>query len=192
MYRKVDNTKNKIGFYLTSKYMCYTLASEKFRLYVYNVDNESEILFVSEEERINRYNIYDDTLVYISRNESSTYLVNLKTKEKRYINKVLYGLVDNYYKKNKNYCYDDSYVYVYDLFSGDITQIKEVTIIGFPELNTENKIITSKESYIYIYSKSDFSLLWEKDLSEITSYTEWDNTEEQGEIREVYVFENSI
>ena len=85
MYKKINTDKDKIGLYLTSKYLCYTLKSEEYRLYVCSIEDESEIIFISEEKKVNYYSIYGDNLIYISRDEDSTFLVNLKSKNKRLI-----------------------------------------------------------------------------------------------------------
>ena len=192
MYKKINTDKDKIGLYLTSKYLCYTLKSEEYRLYVCSIEDESEIIFISEEKKVNYYSIYGDNLIYISRDEDSTFLVNLKSKNKNQIDEILYDLVDNYYKKNKNYHCDNNHVYIYDLLSGNIVKIIKKTIIGYPKLGTDDYIITNNNIYIYVYSKTDFTLLWQKDLSEQTQYTEWDGTEEKGKIREVYEYQDSV
>ncbi|GIZ14680.1 hypothetical protein [Capnocytophaga catalasegens] len=46
--------------------------------------------------------------------------------------------------------------------------------------------------YTYIDEELKISLLWQKDLSKITSYTEWDGTEEKGEIREIYSYNDTL
>lgn len=64
MYKKINTDKDKIGLYLTSKYLCYTLKSEEYRLYVCSIEDESEIIFISEEKKVNYYSIYGDNLIY--------------------------------------------------------------------------------------------------------------------------------
>ncbi|MFK8299069.1 hypothetical protein ACI76O_11865 [Capnocytophaga cynodegmi] len=191
---KLEEIKQGIGgFYITPQYIYYTLKSDKYRLYVFENQTKKNI-FVSEEERVNRFDLYEDNLVYISRNEESIFLVNLKTKIKNHINKILYGLVDNYYKKNENFYIDkdEEKIYIYDLTSGNITKKFDSIIIGYPKLNTNSHIVTQKDSYIYIYIKNDFSLLWEKNLSDITSYKDYDGSLKQGEIREIYSYNNTL
>ncbi|WP_040362057.1 hypothetical protein, partial [Capnocytophaga sputigena] len=162
MYKKINTDKDKIGLYLTSKYLCYTLKSEEYRLYVCSIEDESEIIFISEEKKVNYYSIYGDNLIYISRDEDSTFLVNLKSKNKNQIDEILYDLVDNYYKKNKNYYCDNNHVYIYDLLSGNIVKIIKKTIIGYPKLGTDNYIITNNNIYIYMYTQKQISLFFGK------------------------------
>ena len=170
MYKKINTDKDKIGLYLTSKYLCYTLKSEEYRLYVCSIEDESEIIFISEEKKVNYYSIYGDNLIYISRDEDSTFLVNLKSKNKNQIDEILYDLVDNYYKKNKNYYCDNNHVYIYDLLSGNIVKIIKKTIIGYPKLGTDNYIITNNNIYMCILKNRFHSSLAKRPIKIDTVY----------------------
>ncbi len=191
MYKKINTDKDKIGLYLTSKYLCYTLKSEEYRLYVCSIEDESEIIFISEEKKVNYYSIYGDNLIYISRDEDSTFLVNLKSKNKNQIDEILYDLVDNYYKKNENYYCDNNHVYIYDLLSGNIVKIIKKTIIGYPKLGTDDYIITNNNIYIYVYLKTDFSLLWQKEMRDFFNNEE-DSKNNQLQIQEIYAYKDTF
>ena len=191
MYKKINTDKDKIGLYLTSKYLCYTLKSEEYRLDVCSIEDESEIIFISEEKKVNYYSIYGDNLIYISRDEDSTFLVNLKSKNKNQIDEILYDLVDNYYKKNENYYCDNNHVYIYDLLSGNIVKIIKKTIIGYPKLNTDDYIITNNNIYIYVYLKTDFSLLWQKEMRDFFNNEE-DSKNNQLQIQEIYAYKDTF
>ena len=70
-----------------------------------------------------------------------------------------------------------------------VRKIKDTS--GTIRLFTEsNDLICSTEDFLFLYK--DFSLLWQKDLSKLTQYTEWDGTEEEGKIREVYHYKDSV
>ena len=70
-----------------------------------------------------------------------------------------------------------------------VRKIKDTS--GTIRLFTEsNDLICSTEDFLFLYK--DFTLLWQKDLSKLTQYTEWDGTEEEGKIREVYEYQDSV
>lgn len=192
MYKLVEIKKGIGGLYITKNYMYYTLESKKYQLYVCDSKNASDIIFISEEERVNDYEMYGDNLIYISRNEEYTYLVNLKTKVKNHINKVLYDLVDNYYQENENF-YDDkneNIIYIYDLISGNIKKKINKTLVGYPKLNTDNYVITTEDTHIYTYQKSDFSLLWQKDIRDF--FNKEDSKDNQLRIQEIYAYKDNF
>ena len=55
---------------------------------------------------------------------------------------------------------------IYDLVIGKEVGKCKNEIKGFVKLNTDNHIVTGKylQTYIYIYIKTDFTLLWQKEM----------------------------
>ena len=193
MYKKIEIKEGIYGLYINEKYFIYTEESSNGRIIV--KDNSNIIIFSSMQNWINRFCLVGDNLCYSSYDEDFTRIQKL-TENKTIILDVLLSditpdtpnIYDNlYYNLSEidNNC-------IYDLVIGKEVGKCKNEIKGFIKLNTEDYILTKKETFIYNYSKTDFSLLWQKDLSKLTQYTEWDGTEEEGKIREVYEYQDSV
>ena len=196
MYKKIKNKEGVGGLDISKKYLSHTLTTKEFRskLMVENWDGKT--IFTSHEERVNRVCLFDNFIAYVPRIEAITKVVNLSTLE---INEI--GIVLNNLFTGNPHFYDGVYYNlsevvgnntIYDLKTGDIVRIVDKEIAGFIVLNTLDFLVTKKDSYIYTYSKSDFSLMWQQDFSKIAEYQEIDKEQVLGEIREVYSYEDTI
>lgn len=106
-----------------------------------------------------------------------------------------------YYIKNNKYAVIRKFIegFEVEFYLLEIEKNKILQKINFEGeialLNELGVVISYTNDTLYKYSDykySDFSLLWQKDLSEITQYTQWDNSEVKGEIREVYSYKDTL
>ena len=193
MYKKIEIKKGISSFYINEKYVKYVQKSLEGKIKVEN--HLKEVIFTSEQNWINQSCLVGDNLCYSSYDEDFTRIQKL-TENKTIILDVLLSDITS----DTPYIYNNLYYNlseidnncIYDLVIGKEVGKCKNEIKGFIKLNTEDYILTKKETFIYNYSKTDFSLLWQKDLSKLTQYTEWDGTEEEGKIREVYHYKDSV
>ena len=134
------------------------------------------------------FNLYDDDEIF-----DDTYLYNRLTKELIFNEKLqLYCILNQEcYKDNILYDVKNNEVILFDLSKGKI--IKEVVAktSGRVSFISDYHIVKNDNSYIYIYSKSDFSLLWQKDLSNFLKYDS-EGKEQQGQIKQVKQYKDSL
>ena len=191
---ELQSREEKIGGYaLSEKYFAYTKSSNdsKFRIIVKS--NDGSVVFTSNEERVNRFSLVDDFLVYCSRNENFTRIVDLKTFEVKKINQILYDLLPNSLNIFENIYYstnDPRKNLVYDLKTGKT--ISEIKLEGDLQLNEKSFLITNSNKHLIKYRKPDFEKLWAKELRNEINYIDWDGKEKAGEIKKVYYWNNKI
>ena len=93
MFELLDSEEKIGGYVLSEKYFVFTKSSSdsRFKIFVKNISGST--IFTSNEEKVNRFHLVDDFLIYCSRNEDFTRIVNLKTFEVKNINQILYNLL---------------------------------------------------------------------------------------------------
>ena len=193
MYKKIEIKKGISSFYINEKYVKYVQKSLEGKIKVEN--HLKEVIFTSEQNWINRSCLVGDNLCYSSYDEDFTRIQKLDDSKSIILDVLLSDITSDTPNIYNNLYYNLSEIdnnCIYDLVIGKEVGKCKNEIKGFIKLNTEDYILTKKETFIYNYSKTDFTLLWQKDLSEQTQYTEWDGTEEKGKIREVYEYQDSV
>lgn len=180
------------SFYINDKYIVHIGKIRKGKIKIENHCNKT--LFVSEQELINQFSIVGDILLYSSYNEDFTRIYNLNSNKEIVLDVYFYGvqlfspyIYDNFYYNLSEY--DNNFIY--DLQTGKVVFKCINKIQGTIQLNENKCIVTKKDTHIYTYQKSDFSLLWQKDIREIASYTDWDG-KHQGNIKNAYLFEDKL
>ena len=189
MYKLIEIKKEVGGFYINDKYTVCTQSSLEGKIQVKNHLNE--VLFLSEQEWVNQFFITKDVLLYSSYNENFTRIHNLHSNENITLDVYFYGV-----QQNSPYVYDYLYYnlseydnnFIYDLQTGKVVGECLNSIKGEILLSTDKYIITQKDSLIYTYIKTDFSLLWQKDLNDYFLK----DIETEVEVKEVYLYENSL
>lgn len=194
MYKKLKNKEGVGGLDISEKCLTYTLTTKDYRSKLFVENFNEKIIFTSEEERVNRIYSFDDFIAYSPRRESVTKIVNLRTLVINEIEIVLNNLFPETPYVFENLYYNLSEIdnnTIYDLSTGEPIKVVEKKITGFIVLNTLKFLITRKDSNIYIYNKTDFSLLWQKDLGEyLKRHSE--GKEIEGQITQVKLYKDSI
>lgn len=124
---------------------------------------------------------FNGNLVYENTNINEWY--NLELFDCRY-DFVIYKTVDE--EKEKVF---------YHIFDAENKILVKQNVDFFaPKLFISKSVLFCQENThkIYIYNYNIGRILWQKDIREITQYTEWDNSEVKGEIREIYSYKDSI
>ncbi|MFK8267165.1 hypothetical protein, partial [Capnocytophaga cynodegmi] len=91
------------------------------------------------------------------------------------------------YIKNKDFLYQfDKKGYKVEIFPFSEKKIFSHLYNAFLIFKKENIL------YTHLDKKSEIPLLWQKDLSDITSYKDYDGSLKQGDIREIYSYNNTL
>lgn len=191
MYKLINLLKETNGLYIVSQKLYTFLDNEKI-LGEFSLDGK--LLWKTEPSNIcYRYNIRPEFILYYKeRKKQELHILDRKTKNTLKIANVNLNITnDPCYWDNILVSFSDDKIIKYDLNTYTIISEEEDNIEGYIHFTTNNYIITSTNSHIYIYIKNDFSLLWQKDLGEITSYTDWDGYH-KGDVKNVYLFENKL
>ena len=194
MYKKIEIKEGIYGLYINEKYFIYTEESSNGRIIV--KDNSNIIIFSSMQNWINRFCLVGDNLCYSSYDEDFTRIQKL-TENKTIILDVLLSDItpDTPYIYNNLY-YNLSEIdnnCIYNLVTGEVVGKCKNEIKGFVKLNTDNHIVTGKylQTYIYIYIKTDFTLLWQKEMRDFFNNEE-DSENNQLQIQEIYAYKNTF
>ena len=191
MYKLIEKRKDRYGFYVWEKYFSYLVRSKKALLVVKN--HQNEVLFTSEEMAINQYAIIEDQVIYTGPENNVTKIYNLNTKKEFVVDTYFYGLnkLPQYIKSSIYYHIFDfvpNNQFLYNLNTNQIIPLSIGEIKGSFGINNDTHIVTVKEGWIYSYSKIDFSLLWQKDIGEMTQYRWLFGTIERGNIRDIHEY----
>lgn len=191
MYKQIKTLKETNGLYIISQKLYTFLDNEKI-LGEFSLDGR--LLWKTEPSNIYyRYSIRPNFILYYRGNkEQKLYILNRKTKNILKIEDINLNITDdNCYWGDILVSFVDDRIIKYSLSSFSILSNDKDNIEGYINLITDNHIVSSTKSDVYMYIKNDFSLLWQKDLSEITSYTDWDG-KHQGNVKNVYLYENKL
>lgn len=193
MYKLIEKRIDRCGFYISEKYVAYIIKSNKSLLIVTN--HQNEILFTSEEMRINQFAIIEDLIIYTARESEITKIYDLNTKEEVIVDTYFYG-ISRYSQYINSFIYYHIFDFVpnnhflYDLKTNQVISLSIGEIKGGFEINSDTHIVTTKDGWVYSYSKNDFSLLWQKDIGEMTQYNYLFGTIERGNIRDVHEYKD--
>ena len=170
MYRQIEKWENIFSyFYIDGK--IYVKTEENCRLKELSLTGE--VLWESEETEI-RYNYvnndviifnlesledkytYDRTFIYDRRKKTLIFKGEIKLilyKEECFDGNILYS------STNEN-------IIIFDILKGEILKKIDKPIIGVTLLVTEKYVIKGYDPYIYIYVKSDYSLLRQQNIQD--------------------------
>jgi outer membrane protein assembly factor BamB len=193
MFELLDSEEKIGGYVLSEKYFVFTKSSSdsRFKIFVKNISGST--IFTSNEEKVNRFHLVDDFLIYCSRNEDFTRIVNLKTFEVKNINQILYNLLPKSINIFENIYYSTNGSkdnLVYDLKTGKV--ISKLVLDGDLQLNEKSFLLTKSNNNLTKYLKPTFEKSWSIELGNEINYIDCDRKEKAGEIKKVYYWENKI
>ena len=190
MYRQIEKWENIFSyFYIDGK--IYVKTEENCILKELSLTGE--VLWEAEETEI-RYNYvnnnviifnlesledkytYDRTFIYDRRKKTLIFKGEIKLilyKEECFDGNILYS------STNEN-------IIIFDILKGEILKKIDKPIIGVTLLVTEKYVIKGYDPYIYIYVKSDYSLLRQQNIQDFFS------KEEEIEIYSVHPYKNTF
>ena len=135
-----------------------------------------------------RYHIDSNRIIfYEDREEENLVILDRKTKEVIYKNKIKLNITDDKcYIDNILYSFIDDRLIVYDLEKFSIIENREDTVEGIIFIPINKFIVSRYSTSIYIYKKNDFSLLWQQNIQDFFP------GEEELSILEIYSYKDTF
>jgi len=191
IYKKLLE-KKKTGFFEFVENKIFGLSNTDGYLKLAEFDNNYEIIWQTKDNKVNNFIVFRNNLIY-TKYKTKTVSINYKNYSTNYeVDKPIYILQDS--------C-DEKFYYGFDekgFFKLDLQNGKFVSRFLKENLNGWVKLIDDFLVYrpfltgtVMFLNKNNFSIVWQKDLSEITSYNDWDG-DHKGEISNVYKYNNQL
>ena len=186
MYKKISSLQKTNGLYLLDNKL-YTFLNNKELLGEFSL--QGEMLWSVESFPIYyRYHIDSNRIIfYEDREEENLVILDRKTKEVIYKNKIKLNITDDKcYIDNILYSFIDDRLIVYDLEKFSIIENREDTVEGIIFIPINKFIVSRYSTSIYIYIKNDLSLLWQQDIRDFFP------GEEELSILEIYSYKDTF
>ncbi|WP_212899600.1 hypothetical protein, partial [Capnocytophaga cynodegmi] len=190
MYKYIAKKKANLPQIWKDKIFTLTEINDKSSLV--EIDNEFDFKWIGLENNIYSFTILGDLIVY-EVDDEYTLARNLKSLEIVYtFDKPITVFIENC---DENYYYHNTKkmgFIKFDYLKGEVNKVfLENRYNGLHKL-LGDFLVLYKDKTISVHSKNDFSLLWQKNLSDITSYKDYDGSLKQGDIREIYSYNNTL
>ena len=186
MYKKISSLQKTNGLYLLDNKL-YTFLNNKELLGEFSL--QGEMLWSVESFPIYyRYHIDSNRIIfYEDREEENLVILDRKTKEVIYKNKIKLNITDDKcYIDNILYSFIDDRLIVYDLEKFSIIENREDTVEGIIFIPINKFIVSCYSTSIYIYIKNDLSLLWQQNIQDFFP------GEEELSILEIYSYKDTF
>ena len=194
MYRQVKKFKD-IGGYFYVEGLIYDIKEgeneDKGKRYFQELSLKGEVLWQSEESNVYSYHVNQEVIIFNLKTAEETaediLIYDRKTKKliaKKNINLLLY--IDECFEGNILYNIDDDNVIVFDILEGKVLSEKNTSIKGITAFLTDEYIVNYSNTYIYVYKKNDYSLLWQQNIQDFFP------KEEEIEIYSVHPYKNTF
>ena len=186
MYKKISSLQKTNGLYLLDNKL-YTFLNNKELLGEFSL--QGEMLWSVESFPIYyRYHIDSNRIIfYEDREEENLVILDRKTKEVIYKNKIKLNITDDKcYIDNILYSFIDDRLIVYDLEKFSIIENREDTVEGIIFIPINKFIVSRYSTSIYIYIKNDLSLLWQQNIQDFFP------GEEELSILEIYSYKDTF
>ncbi|GIM53350.1 hypothetical protein CAPN004_23790 [Capnocytophaga cynodegmi] len=189
MYKYIAKKKANLPQIWKDKIFTLTEFDDKSSLV--EIDNEFDFKWIGLENNIYSFTILGDLIIYEVDNEY-TLARNLESLEMVYIFDNPITIFDENCDKNYYYHNTKKMGFIkFDYLKGKVNKVfLENRYNGLHKL-LGDFLILYRDKIISIHSKTNFSLLWQKDLSDITSYEYWGEFH-QGNVKNVYLYENKL
>ena len=186
MYKKIFSLQKTNGLYLLDNKL-YTFLNNKELLGEFSL--QGEMLWSVESFPIYyRYHIDSNRIIfYEDREEENLVILDRKTKEVIYKNKIKLNITDDKcYIDNILYSFIDDRLIVYDLEKFSIIENREDTVEGIIFIPINKFIVSRYSTSIYIYIKNNLSLLWQQNIQDFFP------GEEELSILEIYSYKDTF
>ena len=189
MYRQIEKWENIFSyFYIDGK--IYVKTEENCRLKELSLTGE--VLWESEETEIRYYYVNNDVIIFNLESLEDKYTYNrtfiYDRRKKTLIFRGEIELNISYIFFNKNILNSNTNenIIVFDILKGKILNKIDKPTIGVTLLMTEEYVVKKYDPYIYIYVKSNYSLLRQQNIQDLFS------GEEDLSILEIYSYKDTF
>lgn len=192
MYNKINTINKTNGFHLVSGKL-YTFLNDIEKLCEF--DNRGQLLWQTKKSDIfYRYHVTPQRILfYLDSTNNELVILHREMKQLLKIEKINLNLTNSRcYSGNILYSFEKEHILAFDIKNLSLTKKIEGSIEGRVFIIDETRVVTKKNSCIYVYNKTDFSVLWQKDFSTLAEYTEVDGVKEKGIIRQVWNYNDQI
>ena len=189
MYKQVKKWKNIFShFYIDGK--IYTKTEENCRLKELSLTGE--VLWESEETEI-RYNYVNNDVIIFNLESledkytyDRTFIYDRRKKTLIFKGKIELNISYIFFCKNILNSNTNKNIIVFDILKGKILNKIDKPTIGVTLLMTEEYVVKKYDPYIYIYVKSDYSLLRQQNIQDLFP------GEEDLSILEIYSYKDTF
>ena len=189
MYKQVKKWKNIFShFYIDGK--IYTKTEENCRLKELSLTGE--VLWESEETEI-RYNYVNNDVIIFNLESledkytyDRTFIYDRRKKTLIFKGKIELNISYIFFCKNILNSNTNKNIIVFDILKGKILNKIDKPTIGVTLLMTEEYVVKKYDPYIYIYVKSDYSLLRQQNIQDFFP------GEEELSILEIYSYKDTF
>ena len=189
MYRQIEKWENIFSyFYIDGK--IYVKTEENCILKELSLTGE--VLWESEETEI-RYNYVNNDVIIFNLESledkytyDRTFIYDRRKKTLIFKGKIELILFSKKCFDGNILCNTNENIIIFDILKGEILKKIDKPIIGVTLLVTEKYVIKGYDPYIYIYVKSDYSLLRQQNIQDFFS------KEEEIEIYSVHPYKNTF
>jgi len=196
MYRQVKKFKD-IGGYFYVEGLIYDIKEgeneDKGKRYFQELSLKGEVLWQSEESNVYSYHVNQEVIIFNLKTAEETaediLIYDRKTKKLIAKTKIkLFLYIDECFEGNILYNIDDNNVIVFDILEGKVLSEKNTSIKGITAFLTDEYIVnySNTYTYIYVYKKNDFSLLWQQNIQDFFP------GEEDLSILEIYSYKDTF
>ena len=189
MYKQVKKWKNIFShFYIDGK--IYTKTEENCRLKELSLTGE--VLWESEETEI-RYNYVNNDVIIFNLESledkytyDRTFIYDRRRKTLIFRGEIELNISYIFFNKNILNSNTNENIIVFDILKGEILNKIDKPTIGVTLLMTEEYVVKKYDPYIYIYVKSDYSLLRQQNIQDFFP------GEEELSILEIYSYKDTF
>ena len=190
MYRQIEKWENIFSyFYIDGKIYTKTEKSSKLK----ELSLTGEVLWESEETEVRYYYVNNDVIIFNLESLEDKYTYDRTfIYDRRRKTLIFKGKIKLILYKEE--CFDGNILYsstnenviIFDILKGEILKKIDKPAIGVTLLVTEKYVIKGYDPYIYIYVRSDYSLLGQQDIQDFFP------GEEELSILEIYSYKDTF
>lgn len=189
MYHKLLDKKDTSFFEFVDERI-FGLTNVEGVLKLAEFDSSFNIKWFTQDSMVNNFVVYENNIIYTVY-RTKTVSINFEDLSVNYETKEPITIFNNSLDNSFYYDYDKDNFLRFDMKKGEVIKMpSKEKLTGLMKV-LGMYIIHYKSTRICIYNKTDFSLLWQKDLSKKMRY-EHEGKVVQGEIKQVKQYKNSL
>ena len=169
MYKQVKKI-NDIGRYIYIDGLIYGIKEEEEKRYFQELSLEGEILWLSKESNVYDYYTNEEVIIFNLKNTEGTskdlLIYDRKTKKIIFKGEIELNISYIFFNKNILNSNTNKNIIIFDILKGKILKKIDKPTIGVTLLMTEEYVVKKYDPYIYIYRKSDYSLLRQQNIQD--------------------------
>ena len=189
MYRQIEKWENIFSyFYIDGK--IYVKTEENCILKELSLTGE--VLWESEETKVRYYYVNNDVIIFNLESledkytYNRTFIYDRRKKTLIFRGEIELNISYIFFKKNILNSNTNENIIVFDILKGKILNKIDKPTIGVTLLMTEEYVVKKYDPYIYIYVKSDYSLLRQQNIQDLFP------GEEDLSILEIYSYKDTF